>query len=95
MITGILIWHVGMAALSMVIHQLSVRLGRALSDNDRYLPLYLFGAALMLLAGIFWCFPSLQMWGAMLDLVGGGCSAVAAWSYWSWLPAEIRKTREK
>jgi hypothetical protein len=95
---SLLLWHVAFAGLSAVLHQLSVRLGRALADNDRYLPLYLVGAVLLLGSGILWTFqevmPRIALWAPVLDLVGGGCSAVAAWSYWSWLPGEIRKTRE-
>ena len=95
---SMLLWHLSFAALSVVLHQLSVRLGRALADNDRYLPLYLIGAVLLVGGGLLWTFQGtfagIGLWAPVLDLVGGGCSVVAAWSYWSWLPGEIRKTRE-
>ncbi len=97
MITGLLLWHLSVAGLLLVLHQLSVRLGRALSDNDRYLPLYLAGASLLALGGILWAvadaWPAVRFWAQIIDLLGGGLASVAGWSYWSWLPAEIRKTR--
>ncbi|MEN9354103.1 MAG: hypothetical protein RL318_1428 [Fibrobacterota bacterium] len=99
MMTGLLVWHIAVAGLILVLHQLSVRLGRALSDNDRYLPLYLVGASILLVAGILWAmsgvWSAIVLWAQILDIVGGGIAAVAGWSYWSWLPAEIRKTRRK
>jgi hypothetical protein len=99
MMTGLLVWHLAVAGLVLVLHQLSVRLGRALSDNDRYLPLYLVGAVGIVIAGILWAltgiWPGALIWAQALDVVGGGIACVAGWSYWNWLPAEIRKTRRK
>lgn len=99
MMTGLLVWHLAVAGLVLVLHQLSVRLGRALADNDRYLPLYLVGAGVLAVAGVLWAVSTVwlpgRLWAQVFDLVGGGCATVAGWSYWSWLPAEIRKTRRK
>jgi hypothetical protein len=97
MMIGLLVWHLALAGLLLVLHQLSVRLGRALADNDRYLPLYLVGAAILVLSGVLWSLTEVwvpgRFWAQILDLLGGGLACVAGWSYWSWLPAEIRKTR--
>jgi hypothetical protein len=99
MTTALFLWHLALAGLSVVLHQLSVRLGRALADNDRYLPCYFAGAGFLLLGGILWLFLDLwsgvRFWAFLVDLIGAGCSSIAAWSYWSWLPEEIRKAREE